>query len=145
MFKVDDGANEVVVVGAERLASHCVETFAGKPVDRDMYGDIWNRRRRRKRREYLAAKKRNLRVVISVKPSSRKGRVSTCENKQSLRIIWIQSYLCQDPLEQKSEEYDNADGRSEEAHVEVLDLAPNRGTEGISQAKHWQDTRSVRV
>ena len=33
MFKVDDGANEVVVVGAERLASHCVETFAGKPVD----------------------------------------------------------------------------------------------------------------
>ena len=80
MFKVDDGANEVVVVGAERLASHCVETFAGKPVDRDMYGDIWNRRRR-KRREYLAAKKRNLRVVISVKPSSRKGRVSTCENK----------------------------------------------------------------
>ena len=39
MFKVDDGANEVVVVGAERLASHCVETFAGKPVDMDI--DIW--------------------------------------------------------------------------------------------------------
>ena len=39
MFKVDDGANEVVVVGAERLASHCVETFAGKPVDIDL--DIW--------------------------------------------------------------------------------------------------------
>ena len=39
MFKVDDGANEVVVVGAQRLASHCVETFAGKPVDVDI--DIW--------------------------------------------------------------------------------------------------------
>ena len=39
MFKVDDGANEVVVVGAERLASHCVETFAGKPVDICRY--VW--------------------------------------------------------------------------------------------------------
>ena len=48
-------------------------------------------------------------------------------------------------MEQKSDEYDNADGGSEEAHVEVLHLVPHSGTEGISQAKHWQDTRSVRV